>query len=203
MPEALFDKIVTDLGRNRFCNQFSPHRYGEPLADARMPALLTRARQAMPLAWIRLYTNGDLLSPELFERIDPAVDLYVITQHGKRMAPGLRRLFAKIGMPHPKIRFQTAADIRRMASNRGGLIDVGYTPRRACGVVMSELHIDAHGDVMLCCEDYLGEKVFGNVADMTIEEIWTQDERLRVHRANVEGRFVLAKCRTCGYGPMR
>jgi cyclic pyranopterin phosphate synthase len=203
MPTELFRKIVEDLGRNNYCNQFSPHRYGEPLSDPRMPELLQMAREAMPLAWIKLYTNGDFLSPALFHAIDPYVDAYTITQHGPRASKLLKQTLEEIGFPHPKISYGTAAGILRNASNRGGLIEVEHVQRKACGIVMTQLSINAHGDVALCCEDYLGERVFGNMADQTVEDVWTQEERLQVHRGNMIGQFALPKCASCGYGPVK
>jgi radical SAM protein with 4Fe4S-binding SPASM domain len=202
MPEDLFYKIVSDLGRNHFCNQFSPHNYGEPLADERMPYLLEMARHEMPKARIALYTNGDYLTPELFERLLPSVDAFVITQHGEKMPPGVKAIFDEHGGAHPKIRYKTAQSIRLNASNRGGLIPIKVNRRKACGVVMNELHINAHGQLILCCEDYLARKTFGNIRDMTIEEAWSSEERMRVHRANVRGEFQLDQCATCGYGRM-
>jgi 2-deoxy-scyllo-inosamine dehydrogenase (SAM-dependent) len=202
MSTELFEKVVHDLGRNNFCNQFSPHNYGEPLADDRMPDLLEIARAAMPLARIALYTNGDFLTLPLFERLERSVDAFVITQHGEKMPRGLTELFDHFGGAHPKIRHKTAQQIKLNASNRAGLIPVAVKQRKACGVVMNELHINAHGQLILCCEDFLASKVFGNIADMTVEEAWSMPERLRVHRANIEGQFVLPGCKTCGYGRM-
>jgi radical SAM protein with 4Fe4S-binding SPASM domain len=202
MPTKLFEKIVVDLGENYFCNQFSPHNYGEPLADERMPDLLELARRAMPLARIALYTNGDYLNVDLFHRLDRSVDAFVITQHGPKMPAGVAEILARYDGGHSKIRYKTAEQIRVNASNRAGLIPVKVTQRRACGVVMNELHINAHGQLILCCEDFLANKVFGNIADMTIEEAWSMPERLAVHRGNVRGDFALPGCRTCGYGRM-
>jgi len=200
MPDELFHKIVRDLGQNNFCNQFSPHNYGEPLADKRMPDLLEIARAEMPLARIAIYTNGDFLTPELFDRLDESVDHFVITQHGEKMPPGVAAIFDRAGGTHPKIRYKTAAQIELNASNRAGLIPMEFNQRKACGVVMQELHINAHGQLILCCEDFLARKVFGNMADLTIEEAWSSPERLAVHRSNVKGEFVLPGCATCGYG---
>ncbi|MBF9132208.1 radical SAM protein [Plantactinospora sp. S1510] len=202
MPTELFEKVVTDLGGNNFCMQFSPHRYGEPLADPRMPDLLDLARAAMPLARIALYTNGDFLNPDLFDRLNRSVDAFVITQHGDTMPAGVRQTLDRFGGQHPKIRYKTAQDIQAQASNRAGIIPISYTRRSACGVVMNELHINAHGDLMLCCEDYLGKKTFGNIRDVTIEEAWNMPERMAVHRANVRGEFALDQCLSCGYGRM-
>jgi hypothetical protein len=202
MPTELFTKIVDDLGDNDFCNQFSPHNYGEPLADKRMPELLEIARAAMPRARIALYTNGDYLNVPLFERLAESVDAFVITQHGDKMPGGVADIFTKYDGEPPKVRYKTAQQIRLNASNRAGLIPIEIKQRKACGVVMNELHINAHGQLILCCEDYLARKVFGNIADMTIEAAWSMPERLAVHRGNVRGEFVLPGCRTCGYGRM-
>lgn len=200
MPTHLFEKIVTDLGQNNFCNQFSPHNYGEPLADPRMPDLLSMARSAMPLARIAVYTNGDFLTPDLHERLCSSVDIFVITQHGERMPGGVQEIFDRYDGNPPKVRYKTAAQIRGNASNRGGLIPLQVQRRKACGVVMNELHINAHGELILCCEDFLARKVFGNIAEMTIEHAWSMPERLAVHRANIRGDFALPSCRTCGFG---
>jgi 2-deoxy-scyllo-inosamine dehydrogenase (SAM-dependent) len=145
MEAALFCKIVTDLGENNFCMQFSPHRYGEPLADVRMLDLLELARTAMPFARIALYTNGDYLTPELFERLNKSVDAFSITQHGDTMPPGVAKILDAAGGRHSKIRYKTREQIMLNASNRTGLIPIPFHQRKACGVVMNELHINAHG----------------------------------------------------------
>lgn len=200
MAEELFTKIVADLGDNNFVNQFSPHNYGEPLADARMPRLLEIAREAMPLARIALYTNGDFLNLDLFHQLQRSVDWFVITQHGEKMPRGVAQIFEYYNNHPPNTRYKTAEMIRDNASNRAGLIPIEFKQRRSCGVVMNELHINAHGQLILCCEDYFARKVFGNLAEMSIEEAWSMPERLRVHRRNVEGQFSLPQCKTCGYG---
>ncbi|MFD8248514.1 radical SAM/SPASM domain-containing protein [Nocardia sp. NPDC059691] len=200
MSEDLFYKVVHELGQLHFCNQFSPHNYGEPLADKRMPDLLAMARREMPAARIALYTNGDFLTPKLYETIEPNVDALVITQHGERMPSGVAELFQIHGGAPPKTRYKTASQIQANASNRGGLIPMQATLRKACGVVMNELHINAHGQLILCCEDYLARKVFGNISDMSIAEAWSMPERLAVHRNNIQGDFALPSCRSCGFG---
>lgn len=195
MPVGLWNQIVDDLGAQNFVGQFSPHRYGEPLADERLPELLAHARAAMPHARIAIYSNGDFLTPHLWDRLSPSVDQLIITQHGDVMPAGLRSL-----LPHPRIRYRTRATIEARASNRAGtLTHIPVTLRRSCGVVMSELHIDAHGDLMLCCEDYLGKRTFGNIRGRTLDEIWSDPDRLAVHRGAVRGEFALDACRSCGY----
>jgi 2-deoxy-scyllo-inosamine dehydrogenase (SAM-dependent) len=202
MPEDLFHKIVADLGRNYFANQFSPHNYGEPLADPRMPHLLKLARKEMPQARIALYTNGDFLTLDLFRELSASVDSFVVTQHSEKMPAGVREIIDHWDGNPPNFRHKTSQQIMANASNRAGLIPLEVKYRKSCGVVMNEMHINAHGQMILCCEDFLAQKVFGNIRDMSIEEAWTLPERVRVHRGNVRGDFSLTQCRTCGYGRM-
>ncbi|MGN5380911.1 radical SAM/SPASM domain-containing protein [Streptomyces lasalocidi] len=202
MPEDLFHKIVSDLGRNHFCNQFSPHNYGEPLADPRMPELLKMARKEMPLARIALYTNGDYLTLDSFQELSRSVDAFIVTQHGDRMPRGVQQIMKHYDDSPPKMRYKTSQQIKANASNRAGLIPLQVRHRRACGVVMNELHINAHGQLILCCEDYLAKKTFGNLRELSIEEAWSLPERMEVHRGNVRGEFSLPQCRTCGFGRM-
>lgn len=195
MDVALWEQICDDLGRNDFVGQFSPLRYGEPLADERLPDLLAYARQAMPRARIAVYSNGDFLTPHLWERMEPSIDQMVITQHGDTMPAGLRAL-----LPHPLIRYRIRAVIEARASNRAGtLTHIPAVLRRSCGVVMTEMHVDAHGDLMLCCEDYLGTRTFGTIRGRTLDEIWSDPDRLAVHRDNIAGRLALPACKGCGY----
>ena len=126
----------------------------------------------MPLARIALYTNGDFLTAgSFFDRLEASVDHFVITEHGDKMPPGVAEVFRRYGETHPKIRYKTAQHIERSASNRGGLIPMEYRQRKACGVVMQELHVNAHGQLILWrSEDFLARKVFGSMQDLTIEE---------------------------------
>jgi radical SAM protein with 4Fe4S-binding SPASM domain len=39
------------------------------------------------------------------------------------------------------------------------------------------IHINANGDVFICCNDYDFETVFGNVNEKSIKEIWESQER--------------------------
>jgi len=41
----------------------------------------------------------------------------------------------------------------------------------------SWIHINANGDVFLCCDDYDFETVYSNIADKSLEEIWNSSER--------------------------
>ena len=54
------------------------------------------------------------------------------------------------------------------------------------------IHINANGDVFICCNDYDFETVFGNINEKSIKEIWNSQERQDMiqHSYNT-------LCRTC------
>lgn len=70
MDDALFRDIMLQLGALGWGGTLSFHRYNEPLADRAY--LLRRLRQARTWAssaFIRLFTNGDYLTPDYLDEI--------------------------------------------------------------------------------------------------------------------------------------
>jgi len=56
------------------------------------------------------------------------------------------------------------------------------------------LHVNANGDVFICCNDYDFETVFGNVNDSSIKEIWESNRRIEM----IEHSFKTL-CTTCSH----
>ena len=54
------------------------------------------------------------------------------------------------------------------------------------------IHINANGDVFICCNDYDFETVFGNINEKSIKEIWESEER-----KNMISHSYNTLCRTC------
>jgi radical SAM protein with 4Fe4S-binding SPASM domain len=62
------------------------------------------------------------------------------------------------------------------------------------------LNINWKGDGILCCNDYHGEEVFGNIADRSLVEIWN-DMRLHEIRAALQDkdRSTVPLCAKCDF----
>jgi radical SAM protein with 4Fe4S-binding SPASM domain len=54
------------------------------------------------------------------------------------------------------------------------------------------IHVNANGDLFICCNDYDFETVFGNLKANTLEEIWMSDS----HKQMIEHSYDTI-CRTC------
>lgn len=59
---SIWEKLLAELSLLEYQGRFAFHNYNEPLYDPRIFDLVASARQALPSAYLVLYTNGDLLS---------------------------------------------------------------------------------------------------------------------------------------------
>ena len=54
------------------------------------------------------------------------------------------------------------------------------------------IHINANGDMFICCNDYDFETVYGNINDKSIKDIWMSKE----HKDMIQKSYDTL-CRTC------
>ncbi|MCK6502974.1 radical SAM protein [Myxococcota bacterium] len=200
MPEDLFFRIVDQLVDLRFLGRFSPHFFGEPLADPRLPTLLAGVRARLPRARLVVYTNGDLLNPDRARALlDAGVSLFIVTyEHAppaawRRTEAGLR--------PAERRRFLVRAfdDAVPAPYNRGGTVGFAGTKERhgACIVPASTVVVDAWGKVRLCSNDYRGEVEWGDLATEHLAEVWQKPGYRALRRSLLDGSFTLPTCRRC------
>lgn len=206
MPQELFLSILDQADRMGFRGRFSPHFYNEPLLDPRLSSLLREVRARLPGAFIVLYTNGDALGPErLRELLDAGVFFFIVTIEGEE-GPALRRAREALG----PWAFRRRVLVRQLHEgspelyNRGGTVLPGVRPsgRGACVAAASTLVVDAWGRVRLCFNDYLGERIWGDLSREPLLDVWCKPDYVRFRRDLLEGRFESATCRACNGLPM-
>lgn len=205
MPSSLFKKIVDDLAEIGFTGRLSPHLYGEPLTDSRLISLSEYAHAKLPQATLRLYTNGDFLTPTLFSQLcDVGVCDYFITIHegdanARKQSTERIAQLKKIAARNKKdvtLMWQTSTDINPY--NRGGLIEInGQPPPPICLDPHNPLTINYHGDVLICCNDYLGLVTLGNLRHESLKNIWTKPEFVKLRRQLRRGVYRHDICKKC------
>jgi hypothetical protein len=184
MPEATWQALLKDLGRTRYRGELAFHNYNEPLADPKLLDRLAEARAAIPKAKLMIFTNGDLLTPELFQRLvalglgELRVTLYpaegredeepTLEQVDRRIRRlGLDALGAASDVGRFVQREQIvgtlklvvrAARVGRFGSRAGALGDSEWSwdGRRywPCLQPTESAAIDAHGNLKICCHIY-------------------------------------------------
>ncbi len=214
MDLELYSSILEQLSHIGYRGILSLSHYGEPLMeDGRggRPLLedrINEARQLLPKATIMFYSNGDYLSPDrLTSLIDAGVDRIVVTNHNQdgSKSPNLALLTDYLS-GHPEVsrylEFQGSIDRQgKVVSSRGGLVEVPDSQKRildACIDESNALNIDVLGNVILCCEDFLGKYKFGNVGETPIMDIWDKRGFKKIREQNRRGDFRLDLCRECG-----
>ncbi len=195
MEEGLFKKIIGEVGEIGFNGRISPHFYGEPLLDERLPRLMKYAKEKIPESKIIIFTNGDLLTKKkLEELLDNGVDGFLVTQYNGK---GLRLLNELEPEQRRRISYKVLSD-RSYLFNRGGLVSPKRVRRmNRCFYPSDSLVIDFKGNVVLCCNDYHSNHVFGNLQSEDLVDVLNKDEYKKIRRETRVGNFSLDICKVC------
>lgn len=178
MPEELFKKIINELAKINYTGKILPQNFGEPLLDKRLSYFIKYAKEKLPKAKIYVITNGDYLTKEKYREIKQAgADKIIVS-------------------PHDDVEYQEHG-----MNNRGGLVETKntcYNPR--CLLPDNPVVIDYDGNIVLCCNDYLGVVKFGNVKRQRLIDIWNSQEYKKVRKDLKNRKFRFKICRKCvGY----
>ena len=170
MDVKLFKKIIKDLKEINYDGEIHPHFYNEPLLDKRLPKLIKHVKKELPKSKVIIYTNGDYLDKKMFDKYKEIVDEFRVGNYGN--------LNLKIPK-NQKIKIKSLEEY----STRGGLVNVKKKRvLEKCFMPSQQLEIAYNGDVMLCCEDYFGKYIFGNLKKEKILDIWVKPRFRKVRK---------------------
>lgn len=85
MDEGLFEKIINELSFINFDGLISLFSNNEPLIDNRIVAFAKKTRETVPNAKISIYTNGILLTEDIFNELVKCVDYLQIDNYSDDM----------------------------------------------------------------------------------------------------------------------
>lgn len=227
MSLETYQRVLDELAALDFSGRFSPYLQAEPLLDKRLPELVAMARQALPRAKLLIQTNGDVLTVEkglaLFEAglHKLVINCYDNAEQVSRMQGLVREIvgrradlrfikgrFARLIRPEPHGQIKREISIEDKTwwkadsvSNRAGNIP-GALPeplRKSCFRPFKQLYVHFNGDVILCCCDWKGEVVFGNLMQESLPEVYSSPIA-REYRENLAKKNRKLKlCEVCDY----
>lgn len=205
MPEDLFKKIIDELKTIKFTGRISPHLFGEPLLDKRIVRLMKYAHETLPKAKLKMYTNADLLDINMLGGLcDAGVKDYVVSLHGtdkekeinKNRVDKLVSYIREEGMNINISYFNVSTD--SFLANRGGLVKVKNVNKVvSCQRSTNPLVVDYKGDVLICCNDYLGQVNFGNIANNSLLNIWNSKKFKSVRNDLKKKIYKFDICKKC------
>jgi radical SAM protein with 4Fe4S-binding SPASM domain len=76
----------------------------------------------------------------------------------------------------------------------------GNPAREPCRLIWSEMVVAWDGKVMLCCVDYVGEVVLGDLRAQSLDEVWKGEKLRIIRKAHIEGKLEeIPICTRCSY----
>lgn len=200
LPEEIYYKIIDELADIDYSGRLSTHLYGEPLLDKRIVKFIAYARQKLPGAFIKFFTNGDMLTYRLLNELDDAgVDVFRVSQHDKEpsrdLLEALERYKSERG--NGRIEYMKYFDNDEDLMNRGGLVEVKHDVKMKFCEFVSGITIDFEGNMILCCQDYLAEVKLGNLKDEKIMDIWNNKRYKSLRDRLACGIWPVDLCRVC------
>jgi hypothetical protein len=202
MERELFMSIVDQLAEMKFRGRFSPHFFGEPLLDPRLPELLSYVRQKLPSVSLMIYSNGDALTPKKAQALLQAgVDLILVTLEDADYPSALQQTRTALG----PLRFRRRIWVRhfdrdvQLPYNRGGTVFFPQNTRKmsACMAPATALVVDAWGKVKLCANDYSGIEDWGDLHTERLIDIWNRPNFVKTRQDLLNGHFERQLCRVC------
>jgi len=189
MPTSLVRRLLSEassLGCRSVCLQ----HYCEPLLDPRLP-YFGRAAQDLDYEQVFACTNGDHLTPELARDLDGVFTLLIVALYGQ-------------GQPEREARLR-GLFVRTLLQFTGGHHfppHFGAVPTepcldRPCLEPARRMVVNHRGDMLLCCDDMVGNFGLGNVYGSSIRELWGSEAHERLVTTLREGRRVHPYCQAC------
>ena len=212
MSEDMFSSILDQLAALRYTKALSLHSNNEPLLDNRLPSFAAEARTKLPKARIKMFTNGTLLSLDLFRTLMPNFDRIFINNYNDTptMHPNIREIFDYCRTPEGEKLITGKSVVIQLRnphvvlSSRGGNAPNRKPPSRPpsfkCVYPFKQFVIRPDGRVSLCCNDALGQMTLGDLNTQTLLETWRGDACTAVRNAMIEkGRAAIPLCAVCDY----
>ena len=207
MKEEVFEKLISDLVELKFEGMISPHLYGEPMSDHRLLDWIKHIRAELPNVYIKIVTNGDFLNKNNFNKfIDAGVNIFYISKHSKKLKKDCRDLIENLSQEiiNKNILVQDFYgdfnETQEMLTNRGGSIelkkDIIKKPPVNCSYATYPV-INVFGDLILCCQDFNNDYVFGNIINRSLKDIWFDKKNIEMRKRIYDYKFDLKICKDC------
>jgi len=208
MPDALFRKIIKELGDLDYGGRIGFYVNTEPLMDDRLVEFIGHARKTCPKAVLHVMTNGKLLDNAIGEAImDAGTDILEINHYSDTpvTAPNIDKFMREIAPHYPgKVVLNMRRLTARLNNRAGSSPNAGRLdkPLKAfCQRPFQKIIISAGGKAGLCEHDFYFDEVMGDVNISSLKDIWNSDNYHRIRKALMSGmRKISPLCAGCDYG---
>jgi radical SAM protein with 4Fe4S-binding SPASM domain len=206
MESALFERIIDDLKQQGYSGVLGLYSNNEPLLDERLASFAKIAKESLPKAHITLFTNGILLTQELFQGLIPHIDEMIIDNYSDRleMIKTVSDVYHNCikGSEHEKKVVIHIRKLNEVLNTHGGSSPnadpkSAIIPKNTCLLPFAQFVIRPDGNVSLCCNDAYGKYTMGNLYSQSIKEIWNGSAYSELRKRLKKGRHTVDICSVC------
>lgn len=193
MKESTFDKILKDL--KGYKGSFALHLMNEPTLDKRIPKFIKKIRDKFKTNRIYISTNGTRTDEKYLRHLmDLGVTELSISCYTKDILDKYKH------MSSDNIHIHNFINPPESFYNRGGNIEVSQRECSGyCERPFETMYIKWDGKAVLCCSDYKGEVVMGDVNKDSMTDIFN-NKKYKVYREHLkQGKRDLPLCNKCNY----
>ena len=204
MPMELYKKIIFELADLNYQDTINIFSNNEPLLDPFLIERLQFTREHLPSAYIFIYTNGLLLTPEKLMQILLYVDFIHINNYNTlpQLLPTHKDIQECLIQNHIS---ENKAEIHLRNKNECLSTRCGNSPNRKkcaklsspCILPFSQIVIRPSGDVSFCCNDAYGEFTRGSVISNSLSDIWYGKSFKESRDSCIKGRLTQMPCSVC------
>ena len=218
MPEALIEKILTELSEIRYANRLSFYNNNEPFLDPRIVEIVTRARRRLPRAYLEVKTNGMVLTlDKILQIFDAGLDVLFINDYVSDGKPSARlqtlreelnqlQRFKEKRVGGKFISSRVIISTRRLdealntragtAPNKTTLREPLRTP---CFRPFEMMTVNPAGFVAVCSDDVYFKTPMGNVNEQSLMDIWNSERwrEMRLRLLDGQRGCYANTCRDC------
>ncbi len=209
MDKGVFVSIINQLADIDYGGYLALFSNNEPFIDVRITEFARMAREKLPKAIIYLYTNGTLVSLDIFKEIIKYLDFIQIDnyepQRGKmENVKEIEQYINRNNLEEKYRYFEISKEAVR--TSRGGNSPnskVSYVTESTCALPFVQMVIRPDGKVSLCCNDALGQNTLGDVTKQSLTDIWFGKKYTHFRELLLAGRFNIEICKFCNSNDKR
>jgi len=190
MSEGTFEKIINELSQLNYRNRILLYNNNECLMDERLIEFTRVTRDKCPHADVQIETNGILLDVDLAQELmNAGMNRIIINNYntGNNPIPSIKNFLAeahKLSLS-PKqnitIIFREKNEVlSNMAGNAPNKKGPASSIRDFCSWPFIYLPVIHDGSVPICCCDFYGDEIMGNVNEDSLLNIWVGSKFRRV-----------------------
>jgi len=198
LPSETFYSIIDQAHALNYKGTICLSHYNEPLMDERILAFASYVKHKLDTRELSICTNGDFITENKVKKLDDVFDSITIALYDENADEKeiiFRQMFKKT-----ELRFTKGQHMLTHFGPHEHLDDIiNGNIDHPCPYFQKYMIISHTGDMLLCCEDFVGHWDLGNANNESLVELWYSSKHLEILK-NLEvtgGRRKYEYCSSC------